>query len=113
MNIKKSNYIDGLGVFVTKAYNKHDIIFILDGVLVNNPTRESIHIGDNKHIIDKFGSFINHSFNPNIKIEEKNVIALKNIEVEEEICFNYNVSEINMTCPFLVNDIIVCGGNLT
>lgn len=109
MEIKKSNHIDGLGVFVSKSYKKNDIIFVLDGVLVNNPTRESIHIGNNRHIIDKIGSFINHSFKPNIKIDGKNVVALKNIEIGEEIFFNYNDSEINMACPFHVNHQIVCG----
>ena len=109
MEIKKSNYINGLGLFVSTSYNKDDIVYVLDGVVLDYPTRESIHIGNNKHIIDKFGSFINHSFNPNIKIDGKNVVALKNIEIGEEICFNYNDSEINMACPFLVNDMMVCG----
>ena len=109
MEIKTSNYIDGLGLFVNTSYTKDDIIFVLDGDILDYPTRESIHIGNNKHIIDKFGSFINHSFNPNIKIDGKNVIALKNIKAGAEICFNYNHSEINMACPFHVNHQIVCG----
>ena len=109
MEIKKSNYIDGLGLFVNTSYTKDDIIFVLDGDMLDYPTRESIHIGNNKHIIDKFGSFINHSFNPNIKIDGKNVVALKKIKIGEEICFNYNDSEINMACPFHVNHQIVCG----
>lgn len=109
MEIKKSKFIDGLGVFVNKTYHKNDIIFVLSGSILNNPTRESIHIGNNKHIIDDIGSFINHSFDPNIKIQGRNVIALKNIEIGEEICFNYNDSEINMACPFHVNHQIVCG----
>ena len=95
--------------YALKNYNEGDIIRKLEGKIVDTPTRESIHIGDNKHVIDAFGSFINHSFEPNTKIVGNNVIAIKDINQYEEITFNYNDSEINMACPFEVDNIKVCG----
>ena len=38
-----------------------------------------------------------------------NIIALHNIEEDEELTFNYNDSEINMSSPFYVDNILVCG----
>ena len=43
---------------------------------------------------------MNHSFNPNTKINGKNVIALKDINIGDELHFNYNDNETNMSCPF-------------
>lgn len=109
MEIKNSITIDGKGLFSTKKYNKNDIIFELSGKIFDNPTRETIHIGNNKHIYDNYGIFINHSFNPNIYINGKNVIALIDINENEELRFNYNDNEINMANPFYDNNILVEG----
>ena len=43
------------------------------------------------------------------KIEGVNVIAIKKISENEEITFNYNDSEINMTNPFYVDNKLVTG----
>ena len=97
------------GLYATKKHNTGDIIHKLQGKLVLEPTRESIHIGYGLHIIDEFGQFINHSFEPNVKIEINNIVAIKDIEQFEEITYNYNESEIKMASPFEVNGIMVCG----
>jgi hypothetical protein len=34
---------------------------------------------------------------------------LCDIEIDDELFFNYNDTEINMANPFYVNDILVCG----
>lgn len=109
MKIKKSLNIDGNGVFSTKEYKKNSIIYTLKGDILDSPTRESIHIGNNRHIIDEFGVFINHSFTPNIKIESFNLVALRDIKSDEELCFNYNDSELKMACPFYVSKKLVNG----
>ena len=109
MNVKKSENIPGLGLFVESNFNKNDVIFILEGKINDVPSRESIHIGNNKHIIDKWGTYMNHSFTPNTKIVGKLVIAIQDIKTDSEITFNYNDSEINMACPFEVDNIVVCG----
>lgn len=97
------------GLFSMKNFNVGDTVFVLDGQVVSNPTRESIHIGNNIHIHDIYGAYINHSFDPSCKIEGKFVIAIKQILIGDEITFNYNESEINMASPFIVNGIEVKG----
>lgn len=109
MEIKNSTHVDGKGLFVNEKYSKGDIVFVLSGRIFNQPTRESIHIGNNKHIYDEYGIFINHSFTPNIRIEGLNVVALCDIEKDTEIMFNYNETEIDMACPFSIDNVEVKG----
>ena len=61
------------------------------------------------HVTDKYGSYINHSFDPNTKIVGNKVVAIKNIFKNDEITFNYNESEIDMSEPFMSDGIYVCG----
>jgi hypothetical protein len=109
MEIRESENTKGKGLFATKSYNKGEIVFTLTGIISDIPSRESIHIGDNKHILDSFGMFINHSFDPNIFIDKYQVVAIKDIVKNEELVFNYNETEVNMSCPFLVDNILVKG----
>ena len=109
MEIKDSQYVDGKGVHATKEYKKNRIIYLLSGKIYNYPTRETIHIGNNIHIYDKYGIFINHSFEPNIRIENNAIISNCDIKYGDELMFNYNDSEINMAAPFYVNNELVIG----
>lgn len=112
MEIRNSVITGEKGLFSTKKYKKNELVYILSGDIYDKPSRETIHIGNNKHIYDKYGIYINHSFNPNIKIDGCNVIAVCDINIDEELFFNYNDSEINMAVPFYVNNIYVCGKTL-
>ena len=60
MEILNSNTVSGKGLFIKNTYKKNDIIYVLRGEIFDHPTRESIHIGDNKHIYDEYGIFMNH-----------------------------------------------------
>lgn len=111
MEVRPSKISNGNGLFTTKQYNKNDIVHVLSGKIYDKPTRETIHIGNNKHIYDEYGIYINHSFNPNIYVDGYNLIALCDIMVDDEIVFNYNDTEINMANPFYDNDILVCGNS--
>ena len=97
------------GLYATRSYAMGEIVLKLQGKLVLYPTRESIHVGNGMHVIDKYGEYINHSFEPNTRIVFNNVTAIKEIKQYEEITFNYNESEINMAEPFDVDGINVCG----
>ena len=98
-----------LALYATRPYKKDEIIHIMSGALLRAPTRESIHIGNNMHLKDSYGRYINHSFDPNIRIEANMLIAIKDINMYDEITFNYNDSEIEMACPFECDGIMVCG----
>jgi hypothetical protein len=88
---------------------KGSVVHTLSGELTLKPTKQSIHIGDGMHVTDKYGSYINHSFDPNTKIVGNKVVAIKNIFKNDEITFNYNESEIDMSEPFMSDGIYVCG----
>ena len=101
MEIKINPELNAKGLYSTKSYLKDEIVFTLAGKLYDYPTRETIYIGDNKHIYDEFGIFMNHSFTPSTRIDGHNVVALRDIKVNDEITFNYNDSELNIQWPKL------------
>lgn len=109
MEIRLNETIGENGLYATKTFAKGDIVFELSGVIYDKPTRESIRIGPNTHIVDEYGIFMNHSFEPSCEIVGKCVVALSNIEVGDELNFNYNVNEVEMACPFVVNGVLVGG----
>mgnify|MGYP003956669227 CR=1 FL=1 len=65
------------------------------------PTKTSIYIGFEKHVEDPIGIYINHACKPTCKIEEAFVISLVDLNVGDEITFNYNNSEISISSPFV------------
>lgn len=109
MEIRDSNIVNGKGLFTTKSVEKGGVVFVLTGKIHSEPLRETIYIGNNEHIYDEYGIFINHSFSPNIVIENKNVVALFDIKADEEVAFNYNDSEPKMAAPFSLNGVLVDG----
>jgi hypothetical protein len=109
MEVRKSEATQELGLFATKDYEKNTIVHVLKGKIFDAPTRETIHVGNNIHVYDDFGIFINHSFDPNIEICKYNLVALKDIKENDELMFNYNSTEINMASPFYVDNVLVSG----
>ena len=75
MEVKLNKLIGEKGLYSTKKYDANTIVFVLEGEILSKPTRESIRIGNNQHIIDLNGIYMNHSFEPTCKIEGKNVIS--------------------------------------
>ena len=98
-----------IGLYATKSYKINDIVLVMTGNLLNIPTQQSIHIGDNMHLEDKYGQYVNHSFHPNVKVVSNKLIAIQDINMYDEITFNYNESELEMACPFEDDGVLVCG----
>ena len=109
MEVKYSTKINGLGLFATQQYKKGDTILVLKGDETSYPTRESIYVGNNTHILDEMGQYITHSFEPTTQIVGYNVVALVDLNNGDEITFNYNDSEVTMAAPFTVDGQQVCG----
>jgi hypothetical protein len=109
MEIRNNSNLNEKGLYSIKEYRKDDTVLVLSGEMLDSPTRETIRIGDNKHVYDNFGIYMNHSFEPTTKIEGNKVIALRDLNVGDEINFNYNDSEINMASPFYCGEQYVCG----
>ena len=112
MEIKQSSIVEGKGLFVKTEHKKGDVVYSLVGTIDKKPTRESIYIGNNEHIYDEYGIFMNHSFSPNTEISGRNIIALKDIHSGDEITFDYNSNEINMAAPFELNGVKVTGESI-
>ena len=101
MIIKENNGFSGL--FSTEDFDKNIIIHKLEGPIYKNPTRTTIEISINKHIDDKFGIYMNHSFEPTCIIKNGCIVSLKSIKNGDELTFDYNENESKMSCPFTDN----------
>lgn len=109
MEVKHNPKIGENGLFASRVFEKDEIVHILRGQELNFPTRESVHVGDNVHIVDPDASFMNHSFEPSVTIDGRRVVALRRIQIGEEITFNYNSTELFMACPFVCEGMLVSG----
>ena len=96
----------------TVHVSKGQIVFYLEGQLMDYPTKESIHIGKGVHIVDDLAMFMTHSFEPSCLIHGLKVIANRDILPGDILHYNFNSSEVNMVCPFVHNGIIVKGKTL-
>lgn len=111
MEVKLNTELNEKGLFATKQYKKGDTVISLLGLELSYPTRETIYIGNNIHIHDQYGMYMNHSFTPSTYINQstKGVIAIRDINIGDELNFDYNKNEINMAAPFFANGILVNG----
>ncbi len=87
-------------------------LFRMEGQLTSRPSRYSVQIGENQHIdlgsghsleeiLDRyFWRFMNHSCDPNAVVRGREVLARRDIEVWEDVTFNYNTTEYDMAEPF-------------
>tara|TARA_B110000858_G_C17585412_1_gene373165 strand:+ start:370 stop:702 length:333 start_codon:yes stop_codon:yes gene_type:complete len=96
------------GLFSDKKYKKNNIIHKLTGSVYDKPSRTTIEIGTNAHIDDEYGIYMNHSFSPNCIIKEGCIVALCDIDENNELTFNYNENETLMACPFIDKLTRVC-----
>lgn len=112
MEIKYCNKEKGYGVYATTFFPRDSIIHTLKGTELSNPSRESIRViidGKIKHIVDEYGKYMNHSFEPTCIINRDNVVALIDIYPDIELTFDYNENEVDMAAPFIYNGITVSG----
>lgn len=87
----------------SEVINKGEIVLILEGDILDYPTRTSIHIGKDQHIEDDIGKYINHACDPTCRVENSTLVAVKQINHGDSITFDYNDSEVLMSDPFECN----------
>lgn len=102
----------GQGVFACEPLDTGARIFVLAGIVVHAPTRRTLQLTTHTHLDIPPGSsdaeartsfpwcFLNHGCDPNSRMEERTLIALRPIAVGEEIQFDYNTTEWDMTDAF-------------
>jgi len=86
-----------------------EVILHLEGKVLKTPTRHSIRIGIDRHV-DTAGTdpavaanvfrFLNHSCEANARVEGLELIAVRAISAGEQIMFDYDANEWDMTSPF-------------
>lgn len=94
--------VKGKALYASNSYEAGEVIFLLSGRISSTPTKYTIEIGKNMHIIDKYGIFMNHSSTPTTKIVGRKVVANTTITENMELNFNYNESET--LCSFTFRD---------
>ena len=88
-----------------------DVVFRLDGVVVDRPDRYSVQVGVDRHLTlppdrnaaetDRFPwRFLNHSCAPNATIRGRELVALRDIHALEEVTFDYETTEWELASPF-------------
>ncbi|MBI4945354.1 MAG: SET domain-containing protein [Bacteroidetes bacterium] len=98
-------------VIATKKILKGEIILKLQGNASSFPDKYSIQTGEKEHLFpfsenpqDESSAFrfINHSCSPNsyFDVPNKSLIALKDIDINEEVFFHYCSTEYEMASPF-------------
>jgi hypothetical protein len=90
---------------------KDEVIFHLQGEINDKPSKRSLQVEKNEHLeplsydpsdLRSLISFFNHSCDPSAYIcfEDYTVRALRDLEPDEEVTFNYNTTEYEMANPF-------------
>lgn len=96
---KRRSKIHGRGIFTKKKIKKGSIIYNISLKKISkNPKKRLAKIGKNKYVSDKILNHINHSCNPNAKLNIKNkpnLTTLRGILPNEEITVNYNKTELH------------------
>ena len=105
--------IDGhYGLVATKDFEVGDPILLLEGEVVDRPSRFSVQIGPNRHVevpaevklarsVDRYRwRFLNHSCEPNAAFDDRRLVALRRILAAEQITFDYNTTEYDLASPF-------------
>lgn len=104
--VTKSKLCDGQGLFTLMEINKNKIIAevkgrMIYGDLTNIHNPYALQLDFNKYIIpNNITRYINHSCNPNCKIEISNkkvyLKSIRNISAGEELTYDYNTTEYDM-----------------
>lgn len=94
----------GRGLFAKVAFAKDEKVYDFHPALKPRATRTSVQVGMGQHAegIDNANDFLNHSCDPNVWIDTGSlcVRALRPIQADEELTFNYLTTEWELHSPF-------------
>lgn len=107
-DIFQNNITTKKSLHTAKAFKQNEVLCnFSDGSISQTPTYLTIQIGLNEHITlqPDFLQYTNHSCEPNVFFDTTSfkLIALKDINVGDELTFFYPSSEWNMNQPFACN----------
>lgn len=97
----------GASCRATRKIFQNSIIFESMGSIEDKASKHSVQIDANRHLLANNDLiYVNHSFNPNCHMKifadppKLQLVALRDIESDEDLSFNYNTSEWELSCPF-------------
>jgi hypothetical protein len=96
------------GLFALETFNAGDIICNFSAKETHTqPNFLTIQVSAKQHIslFPEFLKYTNHSCEPNVffNTENMNLIAIKEININDELCFFYPSTELSMSQPFDCN----------
>jgi hypothetical protein len=81
-----------------------EVVFVLTGEIVGEPSKYTIQLDEHRHVLTHTSAwqYMNHACQLNVRIDVKRreMIALRDIVAGEELTFNYNTTEWDMASPF-------------
>ncbi len=97
-----------LAVIATRRVNAGAAVLTIDGPVVAVPTRYTVQVGEREHVDAEAradGShpiwrFLNHACEPNTRLVGRTLVARSDIEVGDEVTFDYDTTEWDMAAPF-------------
>lgn len=107
-NVLQNNITNEKSLNTTKAFKKNEVLCSFSGGTISlTPTYLTVQIDLNKHITlqPEFLQYCNHSCNPNCFFDTTSfeLVALNDINVDDELTFFYPSSEWNMDQSFACN----------
>lgn len=96
---------DQNALFTLRAYKAGDVIADFSaGTIASEPTYLTVQVDEGKHITlqPEFLQYINHSCEPNVFFDttSMNLVALQDLQPEDELTFFYPSTEWEMTQSF-------------
>jgi hypothetical protein len=79
-------------VSTKEFYTGESVLFICCEEF-KTPTKHTIQLEDNYHVLDPIVKYIKHSFDPNVRVEGHYLIATRKIKKGDEIKRNYYDTE--------------------
>ncbi|TFI52623.1 hypothetical protein BLD44_020385 [Mastigocladus laminosus UU774] len=89
-------------VTTTKFPANYPIYQAKDFLVFEQPTYQTVQVGENFHVLDVVFAHMNHSCEPTTFIEcnSLTIYTLKDLDIEEEVNFFYPSNEWQMDKPF-------------
>ena len=107
--------LKGKALFTKRRFKKGDLVLSITGERIDQRNMYTVEIGKDIHIEPSNEvKYLTHSCDPNLGVRNNtDLIALRDIEAEEEINFDYAMTEYVIASPFIcTNCSMFCRGNI-
>jgi hypothetical protein len=100
LEVKKEKGTRLKGVFTNKEFNTGEVVLFICCEESTTPTKYTIQVDNNYHILDPIVKEMNHSLDPNVTLNGHSLIATRKIKQGSEVLRNYYETEEIIIEPF-------------